>query len=291
MTTLTANSPRSTGSVLPATPARRGPTSGVTFGRIVASEWIKFRSVRSTLWTLPVTALVMVGLAVLHAWGAVTVGGDAPEVGGSAPTIVTGGWFLAQMVVAVLAILTITGEYSTGQIWSSVTAVPRRVPILAAKALVLFVAVAVVSTVAVALSWLASLPFLNQLGVSVDLSNPDQLRVLLGTPLYLATIALFAFAVGALLRHSAGALAIVLALLLVVENVFALLPFRFFEVVSPFLPSTSGGRILLDSGTLEFMDAGSTGAHLTAWQGYGVLVAWVVVLLTAAAVLLRRRDA
>lgn len=291
MTTLTANSPRSTGSVLPATPARRGPTSGVTFGRIVASEWIKFRSVRSTLWTLPVTALVMVGLAVLQAWGAVTVGGDAPEVGGSAPTIVTGGWFLAQMVVAVLAILTITGEYSTGQIRSSVTAVPRRVPILAAKALVLFVAVAVVSTVAVALSWLASLPFLNQLGVSVDLSNPDQLRVLLGTPLYLATIALFAFAVGALLRHSAGALAIVLALLLVVENVFALLPFRFFEVVSPFLPSTSGGRILLDSGTLEFMDAGSTGAHLTAWQGYGVLVAWVVVLLTAAAVLLRRRDA
>ena len=114
-----------------------------------------------------------------------------------------------------------------------------------------------------AFSWLASMPFLNQLGVSVDLSNPDQLRVLLGTPLYLATIALFAFAVGALLRHSAGALAIVLALLLVLENVFALLPFRFFEVVSPFLPSTSGGRILLDSGTLEFMDAGSTGAHLT----------------------------
>ena len=293
MTTLTANSPRSVGpagSVLLAT-ARRGPTSGVTFGRIVASEWIKFRSVRSTLWTLPVTALVMVGLAVLQAWGAVTVGGDAPEVGGSAPTIVTGGWFLAQMVVAVLAILTITGEYSTGQIRSSVTAVPRRVPILAAKALVLFVAVAVVSTVAVALSWLASLPFLNQLGVSVDLSNPDQLRVLLGTPLYLATIALFAFAVGALPRPSAGALAIVLTLLLVLENVFALLPFRFFEVVSPFLPSTSGGRILLDSGTLEFMDAGSTGAHLTAWQGYGVLVAWVAVLLTAAAVLLRRRDA
>ena len=135
------------------------------------------------------------------------------------------------------------------------------------------------------------MPFLNQLGVSVDLSNPDQLRVLLGTPLYLATIALFAFAVGALLRHSAGALAIVLALLLVLENVFALLPFRFFEVVSPFLPSTSGGRILLDSETLQFMDADSTGAHLTAWQGYGVLVAWVAVLLTAAAVLLRRRDA
>lgn len=288
MTALTLNNP---GPALAAAPARRSPTAGVTFGRIVASEWIKFRSVRSTLWTLPVTALVMVGLAVLQAWGAVTVGGDALEVGGSAPTIVTGGWFLAQLVVAVLAILTITGEYSTGQIRSSVTAVPRRVPILAAKALVLFVAVAVVSTAAVALSWLASLPFLNQLGVTVDLSDPDQLRVLLGTPLYLATIALFAFAVGALLRHSAGALAIVLGLLLVLENVFALLPFRFFEVVSPFLPSTSGGRILLDSETLQFMDADSTGAHLTAWQGYGVLVAWVAVLLTAAAVLLRRRDA
>ncbi len=114
--------------------------------------------------------------------------------------------------------------------------------------------------------------------------------MLLGAPLYLATIGLFAFAVGALLRHSAGALAVVLGMLLVVENVFAALPFRFFELISPFLPSTAGTRVLSGAQSVS-MNVGATTPHLTPWEGYGVLVAWVVVLATSAVILLRRRDA
>lgn len=278
MTTMTAN---------PGAAPARTTVSPVTFPRVVTSEWIKFRTVRSTAWTLPITALVMVGLAVLQAWGLTQMPADATYPI-SAAGIVTGGAFLAQLVVTVLGVLAITGEYTTGMIRSTLAAVPRRLPALWAKALVLFVVVFVVSVAAIALSWVAALPFLNNLGLEVDLGNSEHLRVLLGTALYLSTIAVFAFAIGALVRHSAGALAIVLGLLLVVETVFSAIPLRFFEVISPYLPSTAGSRILTDG---EMLGASMGGVDLTPWQGYGILAAWVVLLLAAAAVLLRRRDA
>ena len=279
-----------TAATLTATPtsAPAPARGGVTFGRVLASEWIKFRTVRATLWTLPLTAVAMVGLAVLQAWG-VSMLEYTEEY--AAVDIVSSGTFLGQVVVAVLAVLTITGEYSTGQIRSSLAAVPRRVPVLAAKAILIFVSVFVVSVVSLALSWLGSLPFFAGMDMTLDLGDPQTQRVLLGAALYLATISLFAFAVGALLRHSAGALTLVLGLLLVLENVFSALPFRFFEVVSPFLPSTAGSRVQFTDDSIANLDAMTQGAHLGPWQGYGVLVAWVVLLLVPAAVLMRRRDA
>ena len=279
-----------TAATLTATPtsAPAPARGGVTFGRVLASEWIKFRTVRATLWTLPLTAVAMVGLAVLQAWG-VSMLEYTEEY--AAVDIVSSGTFLGQVVVAVLAVLTITGEYSTGQIRSSLAAVPRRVPVLAAKAILIFVSVFVVSVVSLALSWLGSLPFFAGMDMTLDLGDPQTQRVLLGAALYLATISLFAFAVGALLRHSAGALTLVLGLLLVLENVFAALPFRFFEVVSPFLPSTAGSRVQFTDDSIANLDTMTQGAHLGPWQGYGVLIAWVVLLLVPAAVLMRRRDA
>lgn len=276
----------------PLAPTRSGPDrrAALTFPRIVTSEWIKFRSVRSTAWTLPITALTMAGLSALQAWATTQFEGETMGMESAAP-IITGGWFLAQLVVAVLAILTITGEYTTGMIRSTLAAVPTRLPALWAKALVLFVVVTLVSLLAVALSYLAALPFLGTLGLGLDLGDPDVLRVVLGTPLYLATIALFAFAVGTLMRHSAGAIAVVLGFLLVIENVLGGIPWRPLEVIAPFLPSRAGSRLLYEQPMLDVMDQGSTVATLSAWQGYGVLAAWTVLLLAAAAFLLRRRDA
>ena len=77
----------------------------------------------------------------------------------------------------------------------------------------------------------------------------------------------------------------------IVEQVLSVLPLRFFEVISPFLPSTAGTRLIMDDATLEMMDAGRDTVSLTPWEGYGVLVLWTIVLLAAAAVLVRRRDA
>ena len=290
MSTLTADRPSR------ARPAPGTGSSGVTFPRVVVSEWIKFRTVRSTIWTLATTVVLMVGINVLLGWGLSSMGAGRGGGGGNggpgdvgAADLITSGYFFAQLTVAVLGVLAVTGEYTTGMVRSTFAAVPKRVPALLAKALVVTVVVAVVTFVALVLSYVATIPFRNKLGLTLDLGDSSTLRVLLGTPLYLATVALLAFAIGALLRHSAGALAAVLGLILVVENVFRAIPLTFFEKVSPFLPATAGSRLLVSDASLGASAA--AGVHLTPWQGYGVMLAWVAVLLTAAIVLLRRRDA
>lgn len=265
------------------------PTTGLTFPRILASEAIKFRTVRSTFWTLPITALVMVAFAALQGWGAVQMDLTVAELGAGPATLAVSGVVFAQIAVAVLAVLAIGGEYSTGQIRSTLTAVPTRVPALLAKALVVFLGVAAAGVVAVALSVAVSMPFLSRLGMTIEWTAGTA-RILAGGVLYLATIALFAFAIAAVMRHTAGAIAVVLGLLLVVEMVIVALPFRVTEAIAPFLPQTAGSRILMDDAALAAM-ADTGGAQLGPWQGYAVLVAWVLVILAAATVLLRRRDA
>jgi ABC-2 type transport system permease protein len=262
-----------------------------TFLRVTAAEWIKFRTVRSTVWTLVAMVVLMVGISVLAAWGTINEAVDAGAGPMNAAQLLGAGYQMAQLTVAVLAVLTITGEYSTGMIRSTLTAVPRRVPVLGAKALVLSAVVFVATVVSMALSYVATVPFHDQLDVRFDLTDGETLRMAFGLPLYLTAIALLAFAIGALLRHSAGALTAVIALLLVVENVLFLIPMRAIEVISPFLPSTAGRRILFDEEMVATVNAASSGAPLTPWQGYGVLVGWVVALLALAVVLLRRRDA
>jgi ABC-2 type transport system permease protein len=256
--------------------------------RVVNSEWIKFRTLRSTIWTLVATVVVMVGMvtafsALLASHGA---GPDAPvsiDVFSIAAS-------MASLAVVVLGVLVITGEYSTGMIRSTLTAVPRRLPALWAKAVVLAVSIFVVSSVAVGVSVAIMALFLGGSGLAPDLGDRQSERIVLGVPLYLTGIALLAFAIGALLRHSAGALATVLGLLLVVQNLF-MIPWKPLQYINPFLPGTAGVRILMTQSSLNAMTPGSVGATLSPWQGYAVLLAWVAVLLAVAAVLLRRRNA
>lgn len=270
---------------------RSFPVRPVSFLRVLASEWIKLRSLRSTWWTLALTVAVMAGIPTLVAWGTSQGfdGGDAPQV--RLAELLTTGAGMAELTVAVLGVLIITGEYTTGQIRSTFAAVPGRLSVLAAKGLVLAVAVAVTSLLGLGAAWLSTLAWHERLDASLDLGSSEDLRILLGFPLFLATAGLLAMAVGALLRRTPGALATVLGLMLVVETVFQLVPLRFFEIVRPFLPFTAGGRLVSSQSTIDTMNSTPDIAHLSAWQGYGVMAAWVVVLLVAAGVLLRRRDA
>lgn len=276
----------------PITRSEQRPTrgSGVTFPRVVASEWIKIRSLRSTAWTLGVTVALMGLISLLAAWGTSSV----PESEGGAMGLtmvglVTTGYVMAQMTVAVLGVLVVSGEYSTGMVRSTFSAVPTRLPALGAKALVLAAVVAVTSVLGIVVAWAASLPWHDELGVTLDLADGEQLRVLGGTVLYLVTIALFALAVGTLVRHSAGGISAALGVILVLPIVMFFIPGSFAADVASLLPTTAGER-LLSSGSMEGMSAAG-GIDLTPWQGYGVMALWVVVLMTAAAVLLRRRDA
>ena len=277
----------------PVTRATRTPIAHpVTFPRIVAAEWVKFRTVRSTVWTLIATVVLMVGFSVLAAWGSVAMLEDQPPaVAMNTAQLLSAGYQLGQLAVAVLGVLSIAGEYSTGMIRSSFAAVPRRLPILAAKALVLSLVVAAVTLVTMVLSYFATMPFHDQLEAHFDLSSAETFRMTVGLPLYLVAVGLLAFGAGALLRHTAGALTAVLATLLVIDNVIMLVPLRAFELISPFLPSSAGRRVLFEDSMIADLDAITDGVTLTPWQGYGILLAWVAVLLTVAALLKRRRDA
>ncbi|WP_291377953.1 ABC transporter permease subunit [Demequina sp.] len=237
------------------------------------------------------TVGVMVGISMLAAWGSSIEAVDAGSGPMNTAQLLSAGYQMAQLAIAVLGVLTIAGEYSTGMIRSTLAAVPRRVPVLTAKAFVLSGVVAGISLVSMALSYVATMPWHEDLGATFDLTNGETLRMTVGLPLYLMAIAAFAFAIGALLRHSAAALTAVIALLLVIENVLMLIPVRAIELISPFLPSSAGRRLLFDAETLEATDAITKGAHLSPWEGYAVLVAWVLVLGAVAAIMLRRRDA
>jgi ABC-2 type transport system permease protein len=265
----------------------------VTFPRVVRSEWIKFRTLRSTIWTLAITLALMVGIVTLVSAIIANQSSSGSAERGSPTSIdvFTIAASMASLAVVVLGVLVITGEYSTGMIRSTLAAVPRRLPALWAKGLVLEVSILIVSAVAVLSSLGVAQLFLGSKGLAPDLGDAETVRILVGVPLYLAGIALLAFAIGALLRHSAGALATVLGLLLVIENLF-MIPWRPLQLISPFLPGTAGAKLLMSQGQLDAMTQGShVGAVLSAWQGYGVLLAWGAVLLAVAAVLLRRRNA
>jgi ABC-2 type transport system permease protein len=273
------------------TASSHGERVHLSFPHLVRSEWVKLWTVRSTYWILPLTVLAFVGISFMVAY--FTTQESAQEGGGpvmDASLLLSPGVFFGQLAIVVLAVLTITGEYSTGMIRSTFAAAPARLPVIAAKLLVLLVVAFVTGVVATAVTWLVTLPVLGD-EHAIDLGTAETQRILLGAPLYLAAIALFAFALGVLLRHSAAALATVLGLLLVVETVFTAIPNDFFRNTAPFLPGTAGQRVIASQQFIDMTTEFSSGPSLTPWQGFGVLLAWGVVILAVAAVLVRRRDA
>lgn len=279
--------------------AVEAPSHGphLSFGGVVASEWIKFRTVRSTVWTLSITLALMVGLSLLVALG-VTSAMDsshmsAADVGTNGAGIVTFGYLIAQMTVAVLGVLSITGEYSTGMIRSTLAAVPRRLPALWAKALVVSVSTAVVSVIGVGLAYLVTQPMLSSHGLAVDLGDSTTQRVLLGCVLYLVAVTMLGFALGAVLRHSAASIATVLGVMLLLPVLVLLIGnwVSWVRDLDPYLPTNAGQRILSTSTATSQSPAGTGPTPLEPWAGLGLLVGYVVAILTLAAVMLRRRDA
>lgn len=250
---------------------------------IIRSEWIKLRSVRATVWSYAIVVIVSLALgglmaSTLYLPEAVPSEAQA-QIAGQASTF---GVSFGQLVVSVLGVLVISGEYSTGMIRSTLTAVPRRLPALWGKAIVLFLATFVVGLVSVFGAYFVSAPILAAKGVESSLATDGVLLALVGGALYLAFIAVFALAIGTMLRNSAGGIATALGVLLILPTVLQIIPATWAKDVSPYLLSNAGTALFT---------VPSPGAGLEPWQALLVVVAWVVVSLTAAAVLLKRRDA
>lgn len=271
-------------------PPRRVAVQPATFGRLVAAEWIKLRSLRSTWWILAAGVLVLPLMAMARTSSIAQV----PEAAGSPYVVgavyVTSGVALTQLLVCALGVLVVSGEYGTGQIRSTLAAAPTRVPALAAKLLVTVGVVVAAAVVGVVLAWAAGAPWFDEAGMSIDLTRGEDARIILGVPLYLAAATALAFGIGAVVRSSAGGVAIVLGLLLVIENGLSLIPWAPVQTFAAHLPGTAGAR-LLQSDVMGSVTTTSSSTVLAPWAGYGVMLLWVAAVLAVAAVLLRRRDA
>ena len=262
---------------------RQVEVRAVTFPQVLRSEWIKLWSLRSTYWTMLATVAAMVLIAVMLGVASMV---DEQLDGRMAIGM---GYSFAQAVVAVLGVLTITGEYSTGMIRSTLAAVPTRLPVLAAKAVLVAGLGFVLGVVGVALSYVVSFPLLGADGAA-NVSDPQVQRVFWGSGLYLAGVGLLGLGLGALIRHTAGAVALILGVLLLLPSVWQLLMMtsEWFTKAYPYLPSTAGERIATPEVATAIADAPQV---LAPWVGFGVFMGYVTVILIAAGILLRRRDA
>jgi hypothetical protein len=252
---------------------------------VLRSEWTKLRSVRSTYWTLLAAAAVTISLgAVLSLFyinNYTTM--SAEDRAGFEPTsYALSGLFLAQLAIGVLGALVITSEYGTGMIRTTFAAVPQRRLVLTAKALV-FTAVTLVTGVGSCLvGFFLSQAILSGHHLETTITAPGVLRAVIGGGLYLAVLGLLAFGIGAIIRHTAGAIAAIFGLLLVVPGIAIFLPASWSNVISPYLPSNAGRAVF---------SVTSQPHMLAPWTGLAVFGAYAAIALLVAGVLVARRDA
>jgi ABC-2 type transport system permease protein len=254
----------------------------VTQWRVLRSEWTKFRSLRSTVVTLLVAAMLMIGLGAMFA--AITA--NSPDGFGPGVTAISTsltGTFFAQLAIGVLGVLLITGEYSTGMIRVSLTVVPRRLPVLWGKLAVFAGVVFLTMLIASVVSFQAGQALLSESGLEATLSDPGAVRAVVGAALYLTVAGMTALALGALLRNTASAITTFVAVFFVIPPLTNLLPTSLTDQFVQFLPSNAGA-VLLD-GTYGVANA------LAPWPGFAVMCGYALVLIGAAAWRLRRADA
>ena len=255
----------------------------VTQARVVRSEWIKMRSLRSTSVTLLVAVIAMIvlagviGWAINHNWTHLDPDERATF---NAVDRSLGGVNLAQLAIGVLGVLLISGEYATGMIRATLSAIPRRLPVLWAKAGLYAAVTLVLMLVSSFLAFLIRQHFLGSHGTT--LSAPHAWRAIFGTAGYLTLIAVMAVAFGFAIRSTAGGISALFGLLLVLPGIGQLLPTSWQTHTLPYLPSNAGSAMY---------SARPDPTALSPGSGLLVLLIWVVLALACAAFLLKRRDA
>jgi len=256
-----------------------------TFGDVLRSEWTKLRSVRSTFWALTVTVVLGIGLGALIS--AVSAHGYArfspSEKLSWDPTGVSGaGMYIAQLAIAVLGVLCISSEYSSGMIRTSLIVVPKRGRILAAKSLVFAAVTFVVGGVTNFVAFIVGQALIAGHAPHAALGDPGVARAVAGGGLYLAALALLSVAAGTLLRRPAAAIAAMVAVLFVLPGIAQALPDSWRNPVTEFWPTQAGAQIT----------SVHPAAHsLQPWPGFGVMCLFVAIVYAIAWTLLDRRDA
>lgn len=274
------------------TPQTRAPAARIpkqNFFRATRSEWIKIRTLRST-W---ITSMIAVFLTVLFGAGSAIAYAKTEGMSDSAAGGLITGTTFGEIVVAVLGALVITGEYSSGQIRSTLAAVPRRTRVFAAKSLVIAIWSFLLGVISLLLSWLVAAPFMGDEAPSF--SNTHIVGFIWGTGLAFAGIALLSLGMGYLVRSTAGAITVVVILLFIISIPLSLMAMKWHWAanVSSVMPSS-----VVQSVTDPFTVSGQTtwadtnpSLFLTHTQAVLIFGAWVLVPLIAGWFVFSKRDA
>ena len=257
----------------------------LTQARVARSEWTKLHSLRSTRWSFLAAIVLTIGLPLLFAtvvssrWGTMSPRERADR---SPLDIALAGVNVSQLAIAVLGVLVITGEYSTGMIRASFTAVPKRLPVLWAKAAVFAAVTFLLMLPSVVIAFFGSQAVLSRHHIlQVSFSQPGVARSVIGGAVYLTLVGTLALCIGAILRNTAGGISAFAALFFVIPPLMNILPTSWNDAVTPYLPSEAGRSVF----------ALTHGAHsLAPAPGLGLFAAYTALALAVAAVLLVRRD-
>ncbi|MGW4629571.1 ABC transporter permease subunit [Streptomyces rubiginosohelvolus] len=256
------------------------PIRPATLGDAIASEWTKLRSVRATVWTLGVMVALMltigVGTALLLAVNDTNLAGE--------PALALGlfGVLLGSLCVITLGVLSIGSEYSTGMIRTTLTACPSRARVLAAKAIVFFSLTFVVTTVTAAVTAVFQTVILSG---TVAASGGAWALATVGVGLYIAGLGLLSLGIGAIVRHTAGAITVMIGVVLLP---LVLAPFMFADALRGLQ------RFLIEYSIPNQLSAlygtTMTNSGPSAWEPLLVMLGLVAVALGGAVALLNRRD-
>ncbi|HKR68566.1 MAG TPA: ABC transporter permease [Streptosporangiaceae bacterium] len=284
----------------------RQPSGRAGFFGTVRSEFTKIRSVRSTYWTLFALILACVGIGALFSWGQTQRllrfenaprGAKFPhgiahqiahEITSQAASISLFGLLIGQLIIIVLGALAITSEYSTGMIRTSLTAMPRRGTVFAAKGVVFGIVALVIGLVTSFLSFFVGQLILSTQHVNTTLGHPHVLRMVIGGGLFLAVCGLLSFGIGAMLRHTAGVIASGIGLMFVLWILSQFLPgppSGWFgqEDIDKWIPFNAGSAIWENQ---------ANGLHpFSPWIGFGVFCAYAAAAIIGGLIVFRRRDA
>jgi len=260
-------------------------TGRVTQLRVVLSEWTKLHSLRSSRWSLLVAGLLTVGFPLLFAtilsnrWSHLSPRERAHR---DPLDVALSGVNVAQLAIGVLGVLLISGEYSTGMIRSTFVAVPKRLPVLWAKASVYGAITLALTVPAVLIGFFGSQAILrNHHILELSFSHPGVARTVLGGAVYLTLVGVFALGLGAILRNTAGGIATFAAIMFVIPPLLNILPSDWNNAINPYLPSTAGNAIFS-------LTHGSD--TLAPWPGFALFCGYTALSLGIAALLLVRRD-
>lgn len=252
---------------------------------VMRSEWTKFRSVRSTVWSLIATFGITVGFGALFSWAYISRYNEQSlsERLSFDPTAHSlRGLFLAQLAIGVLGVLVISSEYVTGLIRITLTAVPQRRTVLAAKAIVFGAVSLVVSMVSVFVAFLVGQAILDGKHLGVSLADPHVLRAVLGAGAYLTIVGLLGLGIATIVRRTAGAITTLVGLVLVFPLLAQALPSPWNHDIAKYLPSQLGAALFSVRPDPNLLSPGTA---------LGVAALWLITTYTIATILITRRDA